>query len=278
MLALGLAACGSQNTDGTNGNKLGSNGEQSQDAGNKEKESALTVEELIEKSTVASAELQSFSMDMTMKQNISIVEGDQTQEQNVDMTIKSDFIKEPLKMFQEIVMETPEGNQQLTQYITEEGIFTQVDGTWMKQPDVLLEQMIASLEDSVKPEKQLENFKAIAGDTKITEEGNDYVMTAEVSGDSVKDLAKTLLSQGGTGDEQVTAMIDAMTIKNIKVVSAVDKETFLPTKSHVTMQAEMDQEGVKITFDVDTASTIGKYNEVEEINIPQEALDAPSIQ
>ena len=277
MLVLGLTACGAENTGGSNGNKQGNSVEQSQGSGNAETNKIPTVEELIEKSTVASAELQSFSMDMKMKQNIIITQGEETQEQKVDMTIKSDFIKDPLKMVQEIVMEMQEGNQLMTQYVTEEGIFTQVDGTWYKQPDAALAEMIASLEDSVKPEKQLENFKTIAQDTKITEEGSDYVMTAELSGDSVKELAKSLMGQSGGNSEEVAAMIDAMNINSIKVLSAMNKETFLPTRSDVVMQAEMEQEGMKFTLDMDITSTLGKYNEVGEINVPQEALDAPSM-
>lgn len=282
MLVLGLAACGAKDNGGTNGNAGNnagnSNTEQSQGAGNKDNEAVPTVEELIEKSTVASAGLQSYSMDMKMSQNISFGEGDQKQEQNVDMAMKSDFVKEPLNMYQEIEMETPQGSQKIVQYIVQEGIFTQIDGTWMKQPDALKDQLIASLEDSIKPEKQLENFKTIAQDTKITAEGADYVLTAEMSGDSVKDLAKSLLSQGGAGNDQAADMLDAMTIKTIKVVSAMNKETFLPTRSDVTMQAEMEQEGMKITFDMVVTSTIGKYNEVGELKVPQEALDAPSAQ
>lgn len=277
MLVLGMTACGA-NEKGSNGNNSSTNTEQSPGTNNGLKETIPTAEELIEKSTVASAELKSFSMDMKMKQNITMTQGDQTEEQLVDMAMKSDFIKEPLKMVQEIEIVMPEGKQLMTQYVTKEGVYTQVDGTWIKQPDTIVEQMTTSLEESVKPEKQLEYFKTIAKDTKITVENDNYIMTAELSGDGVKELAKSLLSQGGASNDQMSALLDTMNIKAIKIVSGMNKETLLPTKSDVTMSAEMEQEGIKISFDIDLTSTYSKYNEVGEINIPQEALDAQIIE
>lgn len=281
LLVLGLAACGPKDNgsaNGGNGSTTPTNQEEkNQGSGNKQNDAVPTVEELIEKSTAASVELKSFSMSLDMKQDLNIVVGEQTQEQKVEMKSTSDFIKEPLTMFQDLDISMGElGNQKMTQYITKDGIYMQVDGSWMKMPEVAAAEMMATIEESSKPEKQLENFKAIAEDTVVSVDGNDYVLTASLSGDNVKELAKSFMNQGGQ-NEDMAAMLDAMNITSIKVVMAVNKETYFPTRSDVVMSAEVDQEGQKVTIDMDMKSVISKYNEIEEIVVPEEALNAPSM-
>lgn len=280
-LALGLTACGGKDNGPSNGGNSSTpptnQTEQNQGSGNNQNNALPTVEELIEKSTAASADLKSFSMTLDMKQNINVAAGDQKQEQKIEMKSTSDFVKEPLTMFQDLDMNMGEqGSQKMVQYITKDGMFTQIEGNWVKMPEETTKELMATLEESSKPEKQLENFKAIAKDTVVTEEGNDYVLTASLSGDNVKELAKSFMNQGGQ-NEDMSAMLDAMNITSIKVVTAMNKETYYPTRSDVVMSAEMEQEGQKITIDMDMKSIISKYNEIEEIVVPEEALNAPSM-
>ncbi|MEF2244711.1 MULTISPECIES: DUF6612 family protein [unclassified Paenibacillus] len=280
-LALGLTACGGKDNGPSNGGNSSTpptnQTEQNQGSGNNQNNALPTVEELIEKSTAASADLKSFSMTLDMKQNINITAGEQKQEQKVEMKSTSDFVKEPLTMFQDLDMNMGElGSQKMVQYITKDGMFAQIEGNWVKMPEETTKELMATLEESSKPEKQLENFKAIAKDTVVTEEGNDYVLTASLSGDNVKELAKSFMNQGGQ-NEEMAAMLDAMNITSIKVVTAMNKETYYPTRSDVVMSAEMEQEGQKITIDMDMKSVISKYNEIEEIVVPEEALNAPSM-
>ena len=274
--AISLAACGSTEKVGNN------NAQTSAGSGAKEASAAVpTVEELIEKTAKASTELKSFTMDSKVNQNMVMEQGDQKQEQNIDMTMKTDFVKEPLQVYQEIQMKIPQGEQAIKQYITTEGIYTETNGTWMKLPNEMKDQIMAGMKASLEPEKQMEQFKKIVSDTKIVEEGNDYVMSAELSGDNVKELAKDLMSQAGAGagaGEQATAMLDSMNIKSLKIQSAVNKETYLPTRSVVNMSMEMEQEGQKVALNMEMTSTVYKHNEVGEITVPQEALNAATVQ
>ncbi|WP_103108141.1 DUF6612 family protein [Brevibacillus reuszeri] len=268
--AISVTACGSAEKPNSNAQT------------NEAKQAAAaipTVEEMIEKTAKASAELKSFSMDSKVNQNMVMSQGEQKQEQKVDMTMKSDFVKEPLQMYQEIQMKMPQGEQAVKQYITNEGIYTQTNGTWMKLPNEMKDQIVASMKASMAPEKQMEQFKKIVSDTKIAEDGSDYVISAELSGDNVKELAKELMSQAGAGaGEQATAMLDSMNIKSLKIQNAVNKETYLPTRSVVNMTMEMEQEGQKISLEMETTSTFSKHNEVGEIKVPEEALKAAPVQ
>ena len=268
--AISVTACGSAEKPNSN----------AQTSEAKQAAAAIpTVEEMIEKTAKASAELKSFSMDSKVNQNMVMSQGEQKQEQKVDMTMKSDFVKEPLQMYQEIQMKMPQGEQAVKQYITNEGIYTQTNGTWMKLPNEMKDQIMASMKASMEPEKQMEQFKKIVSDTKIAEDGSDYVISAELSGDNVKELAKELMSQAGAGaGEQATAMLDSMNIKSLKIQNAVNKETYLPTRSVVNMTMEMEQEGQKISLEMETTSTFSKHNEVGEIKVPEEALKAAPVQ
>ncbi|GED71526.1 hypothetical protein BRE01_52280 [Brevibacillus reuszeri] len=237
-----------------------------------------TVEEMIEKTTKASADLKSFSMDSKVNQHMVMAQGEQKQEQNVEMAMKSDFVKEPVQMYQEIHMKMPQGEQAIKQYITNDGVFTEANGKWMKLPNEMKDQIMASMKTSLEPGKQMEQFKKIVKDTKVAVEGSDYVLSADLSGDNVKELAKELMSQAGGAGEQATAMLDSMNIKSLKIENAVNKDTYLPTRSVVNMSMEMEQEGQKIALDMEMTTTFSKHNEVSEIKVPEEALKAAPVQ
>lgn len=274
ILAFGMTACGQEK--GANGAGDGGapqNGSNNaQGAGEK---TALTLDELIQKTAEASSGLNSFSMEASVNQNISVTQGDQKQDQKIDMTMKNDTTKEPLGVYQEIQMSVPgSGNQEIKQYITDEGVYSGMNGTWTKLQDDTKDQLIASLEQSISPEKQLEQFKSIAGETKVTEEGDEYVITAEVSGDGVKELAKSLMNQSGGANEQTAAMMEQMNIKDIKINYAVNKDTFYLTKANVEMTMDMEAEGQSVSFEMKMNSMISKHNELAEIKVPQEVLDS----
>lgn len=276
ILAVGLTACGGEKAakggDAEGGAQAPVTAETS---GNTETGSVPTVDELIQKATEASKGLKSFSMEVSGNQNIVMTVGEQKQEQKVDTKSKIDMTKEPLAMYNEIQMSIPgSGDQKFEQYITEEGIFTNAAGSWMKLPDEQRDQVVASMQQSASPEKQLEQFKTIASEAKVSEEGGEYILTADVSGDGVKELAKSLMSQSGGENEQTAAMLDLMNIKGIKITCAVNKETYLPTKTNVEMTMEMSQDGQNVSLEIKMDSTFSKHNEISEIKVPQEVLDS----
>lgn len=284
VLVLGITACGKEkaleggeaNAAATAANESNQGAANTADNTPANTETAVpTVEELIKKATEASEKLKSFSMDAKVNQNIVMAQGDQKQEQKVDMTMKIDMVKEPLAMYQVMDMSMgDQGSQNIEQYITQEGIYSKVDGNWVKMPDETRDQLMASLEQSASPEAQLEQFKSISNDAKVVEEGDEFVLSADLSGDGLKELAKSLMSQAGGENEQTAAMLEQMNIKEIKISYAVNKETYLPTKSVVEMSMDMDVEGQSVSLDMKMDSNISKYDEITSIEVPQEALDS----
>ncbi|OMF95437.1 DUF6612 family protein [Paenibacillus sp. FSL R7-0337] len=237
-----------------------------------------SVEDLIKKTVAASDQLKSFEMESQVKQKINVKTAQGDNAQDTDMTTKSKFIKEPLTMHQEILMKTAQGDQKIEQYVTKDGFYSQTNGAWMKLPATMGQQVITAMQQSTNPEKQLEQFKAISEKTKITEDGDNYMLAAEVSGDDVKELAKTYMNQTGGSDQQMAAMMEQMNIKTMNIAYAVDKKTYFPTRTEVTMVMDMINGDQTISIDMDMKATISDHNKVDEIKIPQEALDAKEVE
>lgn len=237
------------------------------------KEDALpTAEELLQKSAEASQNLKSFAMKGDIKQHI-VVEGEQKQEQNVSIELDSQLTLDPVEMMQDFVMDSPDGKVAMKQYITEDGIYMQMDDQWMQVPQESEQEIRDSLDmDSASPEQQVEQFKSIAKDFKVAEEGDIYVLTADVSGDSLKELAKSMMNQAN--DPQMEAMMDQMELKNIHIVYGVQKDTYLPSTTDLDMTMVMDAEGEKVTLDMKMKSSYSKHNEIDKIEVPKEALNA----
>lgn len=238
-----------------------------------QEEATPTAEELLQKSAEASQNLKSFAMKADIKQHI-VIEGAEKQEQNVDMSLDSEITLEPVEMMQNISMDSPEGKVEMKQYIMEDGIYMQMDGQWMQVPQESEKEIRDSLDmTNASPEQQVEQFKAIAKDFKVTEEGDVYVLTADVSGDNLKELAKTMMNQAGN-DPQMEAMMDQMDIKSISIVYGVQKETYLPATTDMDMVMEMAAEADKVTLDMKMKSTYSKHGEISKIEVPKEALNA----
>ncbi|MGM1048243.1 MAG: DUF6612 family protein [Bacillota bacterium] len=237
------------------------------------KEKALpTVDELIQKSAEASQNMKSFSMDTDIKQNIV----ENKLEQNVNMAMKVDTTMNPMEMYQEIQMNIPgKGKQYIKQYITQNGVYSSVDGEWFQLSEENVKNIMASMKMITEgPEKQLEQFKSIAKDTKVSVEGEQYILTANVSGDSLKELAKYYMNQAGGTNAQTAEMMELMDFKSIKIVYGVKKDTYLPTKSDMHMIMSMSQAEQSVSVDMKMNSTFSKHNEIENIEIPKEALDS----
>ncbi|MEK4062645.1 MULTISPECIES: DUF6612 family protein [Paenibacillus] len=242
-------------------------------------EGTPTVEELIQKTADASQGLKSFAMESQISQKMSMTQGETTQDQNVEMTMKSEYMKDPLQMHQLIQINLAgQGEQKMEQYITDAGSFSLVNGQWIKMPAEMTEQVMSAMQQSASPEKQLEQFKSITEFTKVTEDGEDYVLTAEVSGDNVKELAKSYMNQSGSADPQMTALMDQMDIKSMTIVYGVNQKTYLPTRTDVDMVMDMTADSQKISIDMKMKNEIGQHNEIKAIEVPKEALQAKEIQ
>lgn len=237
------------------------------------KEDALpTADEILQKSAEASQGLKSFAMKGDIKQHM-VVEGEQKQEQDVSIVLDSQITLDPVEMMQDFVMDSPEGKVDMKQYITKDGIYMQMDDQWMQVPKESEQEILDSMDmESASPEQQVEQFKEIASDFTVSEDGDLYILTAEVSGDNLKELAKSMMNQAN--DPQMEAMMDQMELKNIHIIYGVQKDTYLPVMADLDMTMLMEAEGEKVTLEMKMKSSYSKHNEIDKIEVPQEALNA----
>lgn len=274
LLAVSLAACGND-TDNTATPPATNNETTNEGNTPAEQETKIpTLDELITKTNAATKEMKSFTTEANIDQNLKLDAGEQSQDQQVKTSLKMDIIKDPMMIYQEMNMEmSGQEAQNVKQYITSDKIYSQVGEQWVAIPEAQTAALIEQMKASMNPEGELEQFKKIEEDTEVTEEGDNYVINADVSGDNVKELAKAVMEQNGS-DAQMQAMLDQMNITSMKMKYMINKETYLPASTDVTMVMEMEQNGQKMTMDMKMNSTFSNHDQVEEIKIPQEALDS----
>jgi len=272
LLAVSLAACGND-TDKSATPPAGN--ETTTESNNTAEQNAAvpTLDELLAKTGEATKALKSFTTEANIDQKIKVDAGEQSQDQQVKTSLKMDIIKDPMMIYQEMELDMSGQKQNVKQYITSDKIYSQVGDQWVAIPEDQTKALIEQLKASMNPEKELDQFKKVKEDVKITEEGDNYVLNADVSGDNVKELAKSVMEQNGS-DAQMQAMLDQMNIKSMKMKYLINKETSLMEKIDVEMVMEMEQNNQKMTMDMKMDTSFSNHDKVAEIKIPQEALDS----
>jgi hypothetical protein len=123
---------------------------------------------------------------------------------------------------------------------------------------------------------QLEQFKALEGQTKITEKGNEIVLTIELSGDDVKKLGQDYLKSMNGGADASAAM-QQMNTEKMSIEYAVDKKTYYPIRNNVETKMSMKSGDGEMAMEMKMDSTFSKHNELSEIVVPEEALKAEEM-
>lgn len=234
--------------------------------------SSMSAEELLNKAQEATKELKSYNMVANIDQSMTLNGEENTSKTNMN----TDIVLDPeISGYQEIKTEAAGASTDIKQYITADAVYMEVEGQWRKLPEEQRSQMMATLESGSNLEASFDQFKSVASDMKVTEEGDDYVLTASLSGDKIKSMASDML---GGSDEQSAAALDQMNIEEMNLTYALNKETFYPTKSLIdmTMSAESGEgdQAMSMSMHMVMDSTISKHNEIEAITVPQDVVDS----
>lgn len=253
-LMIGLVACGSDKSS-SNSSKTNS------------------VEDVLAKVMEANKDIKSLSQEAKIQMQMSITQGEQIQEEKMDMTTKMDLINDPLTAYQEIQMSVPEqGEQTIKQYITKDGIFSNINGEWIAIPEEMNAEFKQTIKEAGNMDTQVEQFDTLSEYLKLKEESEQYVLTADIPGDKMKEIAQSVLQKASTGNEQTIQAMEQMDIKSIKLAYQIDKKTHLFKGVTVNMVMNMEAEGQKVEMKMDMDSTFSNINNVKEIIVPKEAL------
>ena len=236
----------------------------------------LAAGDIFTKSMEASAELNSMTakMDMNMKMSQGEMNLDLTSDIEMEAIVKPD-----LAMHQKVDMKMMGQETSTDMYMNKDGIYLKnpLDGTWMKAPvDVGIAEQLKAAQEQMDPAKQLEKLKPYMKDLQLTEGGDKdhYVIKLSTSGEGLKEFVMNEMknSAGGMGVDEAAEAMKNMTINKLDVTYAIDKKTYYPETIDMAMDFSMIVEGQTAAVNMQVKVDYTGFNNVNEIKIPEEAL------
>ena len=207
--------------------------------GNKE-DAKINKEEVLQKSVEANSNIKSGNKLVNAKIE---VEG----EGNVEFTIDTSIIKEPLAM--KAIIEQKNENTQMTPYIKDGMVYaTTGNNDWQKE---------------ALSENNAEILKDHLDKVTIKEERGNYIVSIDKDADFLKEFLNKEVSN------IVGQNID-FDPKNATVEYVIDKETYFIKSSSFSVETKIQDKKLKIMTEV----TLSNINSVEEITVPEEALNS----
>ncbi|MDF9842505.1 MULTISPECIES: DUF6612 family protein [unclassified Paenibacillus] len=184
----------------------------------------------------------------------------------------SEYILSPLQLHQSgsTIVEDKEP-MDAESYLTDSGFYMYYNGFWRKMPDTMLEDLKFAAEVQSSPVRRMEQLKTILPYVTVSEEKDEYVLSAQLSGEETKDLEsfyKLQYSNDNLAGEQLAL------VKSMSLEYRVNKQTYWPTGTVEELVTEESLEGEGTYREVKQTTSIGLYNTVKEIVIPEEALNA----
>lgn len=261
-----LAACNS--SAGTVNNEDGTSSAEKSD---------LTLEQVFEKTTEASKELNSFKVNMDLNQ---VINSDQDEAANVTLesTLEMDVVQDPMAFYQKISTKIP-GTEQVMDvesYFSKDGMYyyEPTSQTWMKFPSEMMEQLVQISNQQTNPAAEIENLKRFVDDFTFQQDDKSYILVLNASGEKFTDFLKETVEQTlPEGMANSAEAIESMKINHMDYEIHIDKETYYPTVLNLNMEMEMSAEGQKVTIAQDMKGRYVDHNHLDEIEIPQDIIE-----
>lgn len=232
------------------------------------------AQEVFEKSIQAMEGVNSFNMDMNMKQEIPFGE----EVIKTDTKMSGDVVIEPMTMHQKMNMSAgDEESMEMEMYITEDSIYVweAMSETWMKMPEELFGEMMALEDMQTNPTDELEKLKEYVDEFTYKEEGNNYILSLSASGDKFKELIKDTLAEfAGDDDASLNEMMDMVEINKINYELKIDKKTYYQNELNMNMDLTITIDGESTTIKQNVHAVFSNFNGIDEIVVPQEVIDS----
>jgi len=241
-------------------------------AGTDATEEDADAKEVLSQSMEAMEQLNSYSMEMDMNQSMNI----DGEEIPMDMLVNMDVILDPVSFSQTMVMPDPVSGEdiEIEQYMDEDG------SIYMQDPEsdewIMMDGSMLGMDNldelMMSPQEQLEMLEAFTSNLNLEEEENRFVLTIEGSGDELMELSRELATMQQT-DPQMEQMLGQMGINDMNYVMYINKETFYLDEMEIDMEMEMSAEGETMMINQVTHGIFSAFDEIDQIEIPQEAID-----
>ncbi|QUG43262.1 hypothetical protein KD050_08605 [Psychrobacillus sp. INOP01] len=242
--------------------------------------SKLTLQEVYDKSLKTSEELKSVKGTIDMKQTMNIPSAEMTLD--IKSLLEMEYIIEPMKMHQKgttTMMGVSEGGESqetdMETYITEDAMYV-YEGTtaqWMKFPQEMVDQMLSTTKQT-DPSAQLQPLQEYLEQVEFEQDNENYILTLEGSGEEFTSLVQDQVDkalQSLTTEENVNLDV---TIHSVNYLVHIDKQSFQTNKLDMIIDMDMKMDGETVNMKMDAKTDFSKFNEIDEIVVPQEVIDS----
>ncbi|QSS99329.1 hypothetical protein IMZ31_14760 [Pontibacillus sp. ALD_SL1] len=225
----------------------------------------LSAVEVYEKSLEATGELESFSLSTDIQQSVSM--GEQG-EQNIEMSSEGEFTLDPIAYH----LVTEAMGQNIEMYYIQDGLYFKDpnSGNWLKGPKDLINQLSQADTMQQRPKKQLEMLQDYSESLTMDETDDGFVIHLEANEEDMKQFIERALSNGGSIPKDA---MEQVTIHDLAFDLTISKEKYYPKSLDMTMDISMEQQGSTVSVNQEIQSTYDKYNEIEEVRVPEDVKE-----
>ncbi|GAF19169.1 hypothetical protein JCM19046_3800 [Bacillus sp. JCM 19046] len=165
----------------------------------------------------------------------------------------------------------------MEQYIQDGIMYMQnpMGGEWLKMD---MSDELAMTEDyKMDTQEQIDLLLDSSDQVTMTEDGDSYVLTLEGDEASYQELIQSFMEMGQDdmmmSGQDMEMMMESLDIENMSYTLRINQDTFL--QEAVTMAVDMmiEEEGEMVTVSMNVDGTFSMYDEIDEIDVPQEAID-----
>ena len=185
----------------------------------------------------------------------------------INLTMTASLIADPLTL--KMTMETKGQNVKINSFVKDNTMFIQnpVDNNWIKQalPKEVSEQFKNITNNNI---DNYELFKDNLDKIDIKEKGDNYIISIVKDTDFLKEAMEKQNSNMG-----ILGQGETFEVNNITMEYVVDKETYLTKSSIISFETKLQGQDMKIS----TNTEFSNINNIQEITIPEEALNAVAI-
>ncbi|OBR63479.1 hypothetical protein A7K91_17130 [Paenibacillus oryzae] len=226
--------------------------------------------ELFKKILSSASSLDSFAATIVADQKMDMA--GQAVNTVTSMTMEA-VMKPELSFYQTTEVEMGGQKQSFESYMTPEGFYMQdpTTGGWFKFPQELAgEMMKGATSESMDPSHQLEQLADYLDKLKIEEKDDKYVIQLKASGEGFNDLISGNLEAAGMSGADIQ-------IKDMEYYFEIDKANYYPTIVKVYTDMVIGAGDQKTAMIQNLTTTYSKHNEIKGIKVPEEALNASSM-
>ncbi|MDQ0483517.1 DUF6612 family protein [Guptibacillus hwajinpoensis] len=231
-------------------------------------DNGIDAEEVFEKSIAAQENVTSFKMLATMNQTIR----SNGEEMQITSEIDSDMVMDPMAFHQVIDMDANGEAMQMESYYTEAGFFMKQGEEWMEFPDEMTDTLLTIQQSQADPSEQMEMLKEYVDEFKLTENEGTYVMTMKASGEKFQELLDETVEDFGTQNEALQGVTEQMKVNEVEYTLTIGKDDFLTKEFRMQMDSDMTMEDETLSMVMEMDSRFKKYNEIEEVTVPEEVI------